>query len=164
MFELTRRNVLKSLSCGFGYAAFAAMAHESAAKEATSISLNPLAPKQPHDVPHAHTTRDAQRNPIAARKVTRSARGRAHAVNAVGRGIRASPVQLVVEVCAESRADNGNYVMCSGRGAQLRRGGWFANKHALKIRSTYEYLNFSSFRQNIVNISRIDFSKNSADF
>jgi hypothetical protein len=48
MFELTRRNVLKSLSCGFGYAAFAAMAHESAAKEATSISLNPLAPKQPH--------------------------------------------------------------------------------------------------------------------
>ena len=48
MLQLTRRNALKSLSCGFGYAAFAAMAHEAAAKEATPASLNPLAPKQPH--------------------------------------------------------------------------------------------------------------------
>ena len=47
MFDFTRRNLLKSLSCGFGYAAFAAMAHEAAAKDSSS-SLTPLAPTPPH--------------------------------------------------------------------------------------------------------------------
>ncbi|MBI3876788.1 MAG: DUF1501 domain-containing protein [Verrucomicrobia bacterium] len=37
---LTRRDVLKTLSCGFGYLAFAGLANATAA--------NPLAPKQPH--------------------------------------------------------------------------------------------------------------------
>ena len=50
MQEVTRRSLLKSVSCGFGYAAFAALAHEVAAKEQplSKSSLNPLAPKQPH--------------------------------------------------------------------------------------------------------------------
>ncbi len=46
MLDLTRRNVLKSLSCGFGYMAFAGLAHEAAAKEQSFA--NPLRPKQPH--------------------------------------------------------------------------------------------------------------------
>jgi hypothetical protein len=46
MFDLTRRNLLKSVSCGFGYLAFAGLAHEAAAKEQTFE--NPLSTKQPH--------------------------------------------------------------------------------------------------------------------
>ncbi len=46
MMEFSRRQILQSVSCGFGYTAFAGLAHEAAAKE--SSFENPLAPKQPH--------------------------------------------------------------------------------------------------------------------
>ena len=42
----TRRNLLKSSSAGFGYLAFAALAHEQAARAAAPA--NPLAPKKAH--------------------------------------------------------------------------------------------------------------------
>jgi hypothetical protein len=46
---LTRRTLLKTTSSGFGYLAFAALAHEQAARAAASESAtNPLAPKKPH--------------------------------------------------------------------------------------------------------------------
>src|SRR5262245_45925151 len=45
---LTRRSLLKSTSSGFGYLAFAALAHEQAARAAEVASTNPLAPKKPH--------------------------------------------------------------------------------------------------------------------
>ncbi|MEM9481909.1 MAG: DUF1501 domain-containing protein [Verrucomicrobiota bacterium] len=48
--SLTRRDALKSVSSGFGYLAFAAMAHEQAIAEAAQ---NPLAPKDPHFAPRA---------------------------------------------------------------------------------------------------------------
>jgi hypothetical protein len=49
----SRRTFLKSTSSGFGYLAFAALAHEQAARAAASdttatASTNPLAPKKPH--------------------------------------------------------------------------------------------------------------------
>src|SRR5262245_17052700 len=43
----SRRQLLKSTSCGFGALAFAAMAHEESAK-AAELATNPLAPKKPH--------------------------------------------------------------------------------------------------------------------
>ena len=49
MFEFTRRDALKSISCGFGYMAFAGLAAEAANKDYS----NPLAPKQPHFEPKA---------------------------------------------------------------------------------------------------------------
>ena len=49
MFEFTRRDALKSVSCGFGYMAFAGLAAEAAKKD----YANPLAPKQPHFEPKA---------------------------------------------------------------------------------------------------------------
>jgi hypothetical protein len=47
---LTRRNILKGTSAGFGYLAFAALANEQAARAAdgTAASTNPLAPKKSH--------------------------------------------------------------------------------------------------------------------
>src|SRR5688572_6511847 len=53
---LTRRTLLKSTSSGFGYLAFAALAHEQAARAAASdaaSATNPLAPKKPHFAPKA---------------------------------------------------------------------------------------------------------------
>ncbi|MFT5127082.1 MAG: hypothetical protein ACI8W8_000682 [Rhodothermales bacterium] len=47
--KLTRRDALKSASSGFGYLAFAALAHQQALAE----SANPLAAKKPHFKPHA---------------------------------------------------------------------------------------------------------------
>jgi hypothetical protein len=44
MLQLSRREVLQSISCGFGFTAFAGLAAEVAQKEFQS----PLAPKQPH--------------------------------------------------------------------------------------------------------------------
>ena len=44
----TRRTLLKSTSSGFGYLAFAALAHEQAARAASEPTANPLAPKKPH--------------------------------------------------------------------------------------------------------------------
>jgi hypothetical protein len=45
----TRRTLLKSTASGFGYLAFAALAHEQAARAAASdAAANPLAPKKPH--------------------------------------------------------------------------------------------------------------------
>lgn len=46
----TRRHALKSLACGFGSLAFAALAQEAAARNAIT---NPLAPKTPHHEPKA---------------------------------------------------------------------------------------------------------------
>src|SRR5438094_10430962 len=43
----TRRQWLKTTSCGFGYLALAGLASEAAAKDAAK-TVNPLAPKQPH--------------------------------------------------------------------------------------------------------------------
>ncbi|MFO0936309.1 MAG: DUF1501 domain-containing protein [Gemmataceae bacterium] len=52
MFALTRRDLLKSTSTGFGYLAFAAMAHEAAGKDGpspvASPKAGPLSPKPPH--------------------------------------------------------------------------------------------------------------------
>ncbi len=45
MFPITRRQMLQSVSCGFGYMAFAGLAHQAAAKEDFA---NPLAPKASH--------------------------------------------------------------------------------------------------------------------
>jgi hypothetical protein len=42
----TRRTLLKSTASGFGYLAFAALAHEQAAR--AEAAANPLAPKKPH--------------------------------------------------------------------------------------------------------------------
>src|SRR5580765_6399526 len=43
---LTRRNLLQSTASGFGYLAFAALAHEATVKGAKAA--DPLAPKAPH--------------------------------------------------------------------------------------------------------------------
>jgi hypothetical protein len=48
----TRRTFLKSTASGFGYLAFAALAHEQAAR-ASSAPANPLAPKKTHFPPRA---------------------------------------------------------------------------------------------------------------
>jgi hypothetical protein len=51
---ISRRHALKSLSSGFGYLAFAALAHEQArAEETAEEGSNPLAPKAPHFTPRA---------------------------------------------------------------------------------------------------------------
>src|SRR5688572_292041 len=47
----TRRDMLKSLSCGFGYLAFAGLASEQSARAAGFV--NPLAEKPPHFKPRA---------------------------------------------------------------------------------------------------------------
>ena len=45
----SRRTLLKSTASGFGYMAFAALAHEQAARaSAAEVAGNPLAPKKPH--------------------------------------------------------------------------------------------------------------------
>jgi hypothetical protein len=49
-FPFSRRRMLQSVSCGFGYVAFAGLLAEAAAREK---SANPLAPKQPHFTPRA---------------------------------------------------------------------------------------------------------------
>src|SRR4051812_20698572 len=51
MFDqaFSRRNFLKTASCGFGYMAFAGMSTQQAAAE----YQNPLAPKAPHFTPRA---------------------------------------------------------------------------------------------------------------
>ncbi|GIW81642.1 MAG: sulfatase [Gemmatales bacterium] len=54
MFELSRRALLKTMSCGFGYMAFAGLATEAAQKEKKAADYeNPLAPKAPHFPPRA---------------------------------------------------------------------------------------------------------------
>jgi hypothetical protein len=47
--RLSRRELLQTASCGFGYLALASLCTELAAEE----SSNPLAPKSPHFTPHA---------------------------------------------------------------------------------------------------------------
>ncbi|HSQ57090.1 MAG TPA: DUF1501 domain-containing protein [Gemmata sp.] len=49
---LSRRAMLQTTGSGFGYLAFAALAHEQAAR-ATATYSNPLAPKRPHFTPKA---------------------------------------------------------------------------------------------------------------
>src|SRR6187431_3313910 len=44
----SRRQALQSLASGFGYLAFASLAHEAAAKEAGPRSTGGLSPKAPH--------------------------------------------------------------------------------------------------------------------
>jgi hypothetical protein len=56
MFPLSRRDLLKTTSCGFGYLALAGLMNSLAAREsngATSDSNNPLVPKEPHFTPRA---------------------------------------------------------------------------------------------------------------
>jgi uncharacterized protein DUF1501 len=56
MFAFSRRDLLKTTSCGFGYLALAGLMHSLAAREsraATSDSNNPLAPREPHFTPRA---------------------------------------------------------------------------------------------------------------
>ena len=48
-FEFTRRNALKTLSCGFGYMALAGLTTKASADEET----NPLLPKAPHHAARA---------------------------------------------------------------------------------------------------------------
>ena len=50
--QVSRRNMLKTASCGFGYLAFAGIAAEAAKKKASSFS-SPLAAKSPHFEPKA---------------------------------------------------------------------------------------------------------------
>ena len=52
----SRRNILKSVSAGFGYLAFAGLANRAAAQgvgNSKAADLNPLAPKSPHFAPRA---------------------------------------------------------------------------------------------------------------
>ncbi len=49
MFGMSRREMLKTTSCGFGYLAFSALATEAAAQDYKS----PLSPKRPHFEPRA---------------------------------------------------------------------------------------------------------------
>jgi uncharacterized protein DUF1501 len=51
MFSLSRRDILKSTSCGFGYLALASLFSETA--RANTSESNPLAPKKPHFPPRA---------------------------------------------------------------------------------------------------------------
>jgi hypothetical protein len=47
----TRRDILKNFSCGFGWLAFASLAHQAAATTTAGGPAavdNPLAPKKPH--------------------------------------------------------------------------------------------------------------------
>src|SRR5262245_43150525 len=54
MSPISRRHALKSFASGFGYLAFAGLAHEAAAKDATSrASVDGLAAKAPHFPPRA---------------------------------------------------------------------------------------------------------------
>ncbi|MEM1297045.1 MAG: DUF1501 domain-containing protein [Verrucomicrobiota bacterium] len=50
--QLSRRNMLRSVSSGFGYLAFSALAHEQALAESGKAS-SPLDPKSPHFEPRA---------------------------------------------------------------------------------------------------------------
>ena len=51
---ISRRRALKSISSGFGYLAFAALADQQArAAGAVGVKTNPLAPKEPHFTPRA---------------------------------------------------------------------------------------------------------------
>src|SRR3954451_14269591 len=47
MFPFSRRTLLQSTGCGFGYLAFSALAHEAAARD-KDAKPGPLAPKAPH--------------------------------------------------------------------------------------------------------------------
>ena len=47
-FQIPRRQMLKTLSSGFGYLAFSSIAAAAAAKDRDEKSTNPLAPKDPH--------------------------------------------------------------------------------------------------------------------
>ena len=51
MFEITRRNALKSVSCGFGYLAFAGLLMQPP-KKISSLRIR-LLPKPPHFEPKA---------------------------------------------------------------------------------------------------------------
>ena len=56
MFSLSRRDLLKTTSCGFGYLALAGLLNSLAARDsrgATSDSSNPLSPREPHFTPRA---------------------------------------------------------------------------------------------------------------
>ena len=54
MFELSRRQMLQSTSCGFGYLAFSALAAEASSRDATANDYrSPLADKPPHFEPRA---------------------------------------------------------------------------------------------------------------
>ncbi len=50
---LSRRDLLKTVGCGFGHLALAGLAAERAVAESKSRSANPLAPRSPHFAPRA---------------------------------------------------------------------------------------------------------------
>jgi hypothetical protein len=52
-FLFSRRQTLKSLASGFGYLAFAGLAHAASVKEAARTAGNGLAPQMPHFTPRA---------------------------------------------------------------------------------------------------------------
>ena len=53
MNEMSRRAMLRSAACGFGYLAFAGLASEVAAAAESASYQNPLAPRTPHFAPRA---------------------------------------------------------------------------------------------------------------
>jgi hypothetical protein len=53
LFPLSRRDWLKTTSCGFGYLALAGLTAEAAAREAKPAAANPLAVRAPHFKPKA---------------------------------------------------------------------------------------------------------------
>ncbi len=48
MYPLSRRDLLRSASCGFGYLALAGLCNSQRVAAATSAALHPLAPREPH--------------------------------------------------------------------------------------------------------------------
>src|SRR5262245_27756037 len=53
MSLISRRHALKSFASGFGYLAFAGLAHVAAAKDSASRTAGGLSPKAPHFRPRA---------------------------------------------------------------------------------------------------------------
>ena len=49
----SRRQILKTISSGFGYLAFSSLATMAAAQESKQETVGPLAPKDPHFQPRA---------------------------------------------------------------------------------------------------------------
>jgi hypothetical protein len=50
---VSRRELLRTLGCGFGYLAFAGLAHSAWAEDSPSAPVDPLAPRNPHFAPRA---------------------------------------------------------------------------------------------------------------
>jgi hypothetical protein len=53
MTDFSRRELLKTASCGFGFLAFSGLANEHASQQAKAAQSDPLTPKAPHFTPRA---------------------------------------------------------------------------------------------------------------